>query len=96
MDESLLEIPRRLADPPKMFFWDIDVVAVFSICFLMGAMLNMFGSSMILGAVLALSYSKMKSGKHPAYAVHLMYWYMSSTLFSMNRVPHSHIREMLG
>lgn len=94
MDEQGYEIPRRLNDPPKLFFWDMDIAVLFSTCFILGAI----SGSAILGSIAGLAlghhYGKLKSGKHPAYAVHLAYWHLP--IGKMNRVPPSHIRELLG
>ena len=49
---------------------------------------------LILGFVLAYMYSKLKSGKHPGMATHLMYWFTGAP--SPKELPASHIRELNG
>jgi len=94
MDEKAFDIPRRLNDPPKLFLWDMDIAMLFSTCFILGAIAGSAILGSIVGGALGHYYGRLKSGKHPAYAVHLVYWYLP--IGKMKAVPPSHIREMLG
>lgn len=95
MDSRNYYIPRRLNDPPRLFFWDMDVAIVF-LSFLM---LGLLAGSVTLGLFAAIFagyyFGKGKSGKHPAYTIHLAYWYLPLAS-GMEFVPPSHIREMNG
>ena len=48
------------------------------------------------GFLLAAAYSRAKSGKHPAYALHLLYWHMPAAVTGLKRTPPSYLREMMG
>lgn len=88
-------IPRRLNDAPRLFFWDMDVAIVF-LSFLM---LGLLMGSVLLGvggaALTGYFFGKSKSGKHPAYTIHMAYWYLP-VASGMATLPPSHIREMHG
>jgi conjugal transfer pilus assembly protein TraL len=88
-------IPRRLNDPPRLFFWDMDVAIVFLSALMLGLLANA-PSLGIVGAVISGYYfGKAKSGRHPAYTIHIAYWY-SPVASSMNVLPPSYLREMNG
>ena len=74
MADVSLDIPRRLNDPPRMFWWDLDLSLL----------------------VIAAAYGRAKSGKHPAYALHLVYWYLPAPVTGLKRTPPSYLREMVG
>lgn len=96
MDDACLDIPRRLADPPKLFLWDIDVALIFCACLVGGAALGRVETGVLLGLVLARLYAKFKSGKHQAYAIHLFYWHLPRALSPLRRCPPSDLREFIG
>lgn len=95
MDPQQYYIPRRLNDAPRLFFWDMDVAIVF-LSFLM---LGLLMGSALLGSAVAIVvgyyFGKSKSGKHPAYTIHIAYWY-SPLASGMVVLPPSYIREMNG
>jgi conjugal transfer pilus assembly protein TraL len=42
-------------------------------------------------------FSRAKADKHPAYAIHWLYWHLPATPFTaMRATPPSHIRRMVG
>ena len=96
MTDVALDIPRRLNDPPRMFWWDLDVALLVLAAALAGMVSGFFLSGCALGVLLALAYGKAKSGKHPAYALHLLYWYLPAAVTGLNRTPPSWLREMAG
>jgi conjugal transfer pilus assembly protein TraL len=96
MSSVVLEIPRRLNDPPRMFWWEIDVSLLFLAAVLAGMLAGYFVTGCAAGVVLAWAYGKAKSGEHPAYALHLMYWHLPSAVTGLLRTPPSHLREMVG
>jgi conjugal transfer pilus assembly protein TraL len=93
-------IPRRLDDPWKIGFWDVDVAAPV----LFGAMIGYFTGSkwaffVCLGCGLGLArwISHTKQDKHPAFALHWLYWHLpSSPLTSLHATPPSYLRLMVG
>lgn len=84
-------IPTRLDGGGKFLFWDPDVVGIAMV----GAMAGISGDypilGMICGVALAYAYSKLKSGKHPGLAVHLLYWWTGMP--TPRELPPSHLRE---
>lgn len=96
MSSVVLEIPRRLNDPPRMFWWEIDVSLLFLAAVLAGMLAGYFVTGCAAGVALAWAYGKAKSGEHPAYALHLMYWHLPSAVTGLQRTPPSHLREMVG
>ena len=87
-------IPRRLDDRGKFLFWDVDVTFVALIGILLGVATEYRISGVILGVVMAHSYKKLKSGKHPGIAAHLMYWFAGMPV--PDELPASHFREFNG
>ena len=96
MNDSSFDIPRRLNDPPRMFWWDLDVALLVLTAALAGMISGFFMSGCAIGALLASAYSRMKSGKHPAFALHLLYWYLPAPGTGLKRTPPSYLREMAG
>ncbi|MCW8966244.1 MAG: type IV conjugative transfer system protein TraL, partial [Candidatus Pacearchaeota archaeon] len=90
-------IPGTLDDPPKFLFWDMDQAMVFLSMFMMGLIAGFIASGLILAGVFGWLYGKSKTGKHRAYIIHMMYWYLPSSLVSRFQVtPPSHERQYLG
>ena len=87
-------IPRRLDDSGKFLFWDIDVAFVALIGMILGVATEYRVLGIVLGVAMAISYKKLKSGKHPGIATHLMYWFAG--LPKPDELPPSHIRELNG
>ncbi len=87
-------IPRRLDDPSKFLFWELDVAAIGFIGMIGGMLLGFPLSGLCVGVLLAFSYSKLKAGKHPGMMMHLLYWLTGSV--GTKALPHSHLRELNG
>jgi len=52
---------------------------------------------MTVGIALSRWVSKLKADKHPAFAVHWLWWNLPSTpLTALGAAPPSHIRRMVG
>jgi len=96
MIDTSLDIPRRLNDPPRMFWWDLDVALLVMGTALAGMLTGFFFSGCALGVLIAAAYTRAKSGKHPAYALHLIYWTLPAVITSLKRTPPSYQREMTG
>lgn len=90
------EIPRRLNDPPRLFWWDLDLSLLVIAAALAGMISGFFVSGCVLGLLLASAYGRMKAGKHPAYALHLLYWHAPGYVTGLRCTPPSHLREMAG
>lgn len=82
-------IPRRLDDRGKFLFWEIDVVGI-----IVGIATEYRIGGLILGILLAATYKKLKSGRHPGIAVHLSYWFAGTP--TPKSLPASHYREFNG
>jgi len=94
MDEALLAIPRHLDDPPRFLFWDLDEAILFMLALILGMVAGLLFAGAAAGIVLVIAYGKAKSGRHRAFALHLMYWYLPVTL-GFRRTPPSYIREYI-
>jgi len=96
MIDTSLDIPRRLNDPPRMFWWDLDVALLVMGTALAGMLTGFFFSGCALGVLIATAYTRAKSGKHPAYALHLIYWTLPAAITNLKCTPPSYLREMTG
>lgn len=93
-------IPRRLDDHWKIGFWDFDValpILFFGmIGYASGSKIG-FVLCMLVGIFVSRWFSRMKADKHPAYALHWLFWHLPTTpLTSLRATPPSHIRQMVG
>lgn len=95
-DENRLEIPRRIDDKPKFLWWDFDQAMLVMLFIVMGIMANSLGGGVFLGMVAGIVYNKAKSGKHPSFAIHLMYWYLPEWAMGFKCLPPSHQVEFTG
>ena len=96
MSEVTFEIPRRLNDPPRMFWWEIDVALLFLGAVLAGMLAGFFLTGCAAGALLAWAYGKARSGEHPAFALHWLYWHLPAAVSGLKRTPPSHQRDLMG
>lgn len=94
MNDALLAIPQHLDDPPRFLFWDLDEAILFMLALVLGLMVDLVFFGGATGVALVLAYGKAKSGRHRAYALHLMYWHLPVTL-GFRRTPPSWIREFI-
>ena len=94
MNDALLAIPQHLDDPPRFLFWDLDEAILFMLALILGLMVDLVFFGGATGVALVLAYGKAKSGRHRAYALHLMYWHLPVTL-GFRRTPPSWIREFI-
>jgi len=87
-------IPRRLDSAGKFLFWDLDVAALGLVGMLIGLGTGYTILGVVTGIGLAYAYAKLKTGKHPGMAAHLLYWW---TGFPQTKdLPGSHLRELNG
>ncbi|MCL2590070.1 MAG: type IV conjugative transfer system protein TraL [Betaproteobacteria bacterium] len=93
-------IPRRLDDRWKIGFWDIDVAAPVLISALLGYLSGTkfsFALCLVAGIAVSRWVSRTKSDKHPAFAIHWLWWHLPVTpLTALTATPPSHIRRMVG
>jgi len=87
-------IPRRLDAPAKFLFWDIDVAGVAVSGMMLGVATDFRVLGLLCGITLAFFYNKMKAGRHPGMAAHLMYWFTGMPV--PGSLPPSHLREFNG
>lgn len=87
-------IPRRLDDKGKFLFWDLDIAGVALLGMLLGVATEYRVLGLIAGLGMAYGYSKLKAGKHPGMAAHLLYWFTGMP--DPKELPKSHIRELNG
>jgi conjugal transfer pilus assembly protein TraL len=93
-------IPRRLDDSWKIGFWDLDVAApILFMCFVgyLTSSKGAFAVCVAAGIALSRWIARLKADKHPAYAVHWLYWHLpTNPASSLQATPPSHIRRMVG
>ena len=87
-------IPRRLDSAGKFLFWDFDVAGIGLIGVLIGLGVGYTLLGLLAGVGLAYAYGKLKTGKHPGLAAHLLYW--CTGLPAPKDLPRSHLRELNG
>jgi len=96
VNDASLDIPRRLNDAPRMFWWDIDVALLVLAAALAGMLVGFFVSGCAIGVLLASAYGRARAGKHPAFALHLLYWHLPAFVTGLKRTPPSCLRELVG
>jgi conjugal transfer pilus assembly protein TraL len=79
-----------------MFWWEIDISLLFLAAVLAGVTAGFFVTGCAAGVLLAWAYGKAKSGEHPAFALHLLYWHLPAPVSGLKRTPPSHLRELVG
>lgn len=95
-DENRLEIPRRIDDKAKFLWWDFDQAMLVMLFIVLGIVANSLSGGIFLGLLAGYAYNKARSGKHPAFAIHLMYWYLPEWAMKFKRLPPSHQVEFTG
>lgn len=93
-------IPRRLDDQWKIGFWDADVAMpvlfFFFVGYASGSKLA-FAVCVAVGIFLSRTLGRIKSDKHPAFAIHWLYWNLPpNPIIAMRSTPPSNIRRMIG
>lgn len=93
-DMGLVPVPRELDTNAKIFIWDFDVAALFLFGFGIGVLLGSLVVGVILGALLAKGWGKIRQGRAKGFGVHTLYWYLPGKPF--RRSPESFRREFMG
>ena len=94
MDQQALKVPVGLDAPRKMFLWDVDVFMIVMIGIGFGILTRNLIVWPGLAWVLAWRWGKFKSGKHPWFFVHAMFWF-APIPENNPRVPRTDLREFL-
>ena len=63
---------------------------------LAGMVAGFFVSGCAVGLLLASAYGRAKAGKHPAFALHLLYWHLPALHDGPEAHPPSYLRELAG
>ena len=96
MDETGY-IPKSLEAQERFLWWDFDQAIVFLLVLGTGVVAGSLFAGMLCGALLAWQYGRLKTGKHPKFALHALYWWLPSGLIGRVRAtPASHHRFFLG
>lgn len=95
METKKYLIPRRLDDPPKFFFWDLDVAVVFATIMMFGIVAGALVIPAALAVAAATGFSKLKQGQQKGFGIHAMYWHLPITM-GFKRTPASCVREFVG
>ena len=94
--ENTEYIPRRLNDIPKFILWDADVAMIAIVMIGLGIIAGMLLFCTVLGVAAAYGFSRLKSTKHQAHALHFLFWHSPDMLLKFRRTPPSYMREMIG
>lgn len=90
-------IPRTLDKQEQFLLWEVDQFIIAVMIIGVGVSSGMMGLGLICGCGVAWQYGKLKAGKHSKFAVHIMYWWLPSDLFTKGAAtPPSHQRYFLG
>jgi conjugal transfer pilus assembly protein TraL len=93
-------IPRRLDDSWKLGFWDIDVAAPILFMFFLGYLTSSkwaFALCVAVGIALSRAIARLKADKHPAFALHWLYWHLpANPATTLQATPPSYVRRMVG
>lgn len=98
MSDTTLQygIPRTLDSPPRVLWWDADQAILVSAFVVFGMAIGSMMIGVLLGGAMGYLYGRAKSGKHPMFAIHLMYWHLPGALLGFRRTPSSDHREYVG
>lgn len=81
----------------RFFIWEVDQVVMFAMAFGIGIGLGSGLVGIIFGTIAAWGYGRIKAGKHPRFAIHILYWWLPGKLFVSPKVlPPSSRRYFLG
>ena len=96
MDETGY-IPKSLEAQERFMWWDFDQAILFLLLMGMGVISGAMLAGMVFGGLVAWQYGRLKTGKHPKFALHALYWWLPSRIVIRARAtPPSHHRYFLG
>lgn len=70
----MTKIARYIDDPPSIFFWEIDEVAIFSTLLTVGIFFHLLTLMLVISTVITLVLQKVKATKSEGYFMHWLYW----------------------
>jgi conjugal transfer pilus assembly protein TraL len=95
MDSRNFQVPNSLDAMPRLFLWDFDVAMVFLCGLGIGIALGQLLFFSLIGLAGAAAFSRVRSGRHPGFLVHSLYWHMPGRM-GFRRLPASCEREFIG
>lgn len=97
MSDETGYIPKSLDAQERFLWWEMDQ-AMIAVAFMgVGVILGFFMSGVVAGALAAWQFGRFKSGKHPKFALHALYWWLPSALLVKTKAtPPSSQRYFLG
>jgi len=95
MDPRSYRIPNTLDALPRLFLWDFDIAMVFLCGLGTGIALGQLMIFSLVGLAAAAVFSKVRSGRHPGFLIHALYWNMPGRM-GFRRLPASCEREFIG
>lgn len=93
-------IPKYLDAQEKFVFWDMDQAIIGLTLMGMGIALDAFVIGTAGGGWAAWQWGRLKAGKHPRFAMHMLYWWLppqfTTALIRRKVTPPSDLRSFLG
>jgi conjugal transfer pilus assembly protein TraL len=90
-------IPKSLEAQERFLWWDFDQAILFLLVMGMGVVVRRHAGRHGFRALVAWQYGRLKTGKHPKFALHALYWWLPSWIVIRARAtPPSHHRFFLG
>lgn len=90
-------IPTSLDARERFLWWEIDQLVLAVMIFGVGLAIGAALAGLIFGPVSAWLYGRMKAGRHPRFAIHVLYWWLPGSLFIQPKsLPPSGLRYFLG
>lgn len=90
-------IPTFLDARERFFIWEVDQVVMFAMAFGIGIGLGSGLIGLLSGTMMAWAYGRIKAGKHPRFAIHILYWWLPGRMIINPKVlPPSSVRYFLG
>jgi conjugal transfer pilus assembly protein TraL len=92
--DASLDIPRRLNDPPRMFWWEIDVALILLGAVLAGMVAGFFMTGCALGVLLAWASARRSRASTPPSRCTCCTGTCRRMISGLKRTPPSHQREL--
>ena len=90
-------IPKSLDAQERFLWWEMDQAIIAILMIGVGVIVGAMLSGMVAGSIAAWQYGRLKAGKHPRFALHVLYWWLPSEIFVKPKAtPSSSERYFLG
>lgn len=90
-------IPTFLDARERFLFWEVDQIVLAAMLFGIGVGVGASLIGLITGVASAWFYGRIKAGKHPRFAIHVLYWWLPGSVFIKPKaLPTSGLRYFLG